>query len=773
MRKLYSLLIALLALCGVAQAQTTVTFVAGTDVYPSTDAGAHTLTKDGVTIALSNGTLGRTDNYRIYKGQTITVSSTVGSITGIKFTCIASNSASNFAAVEGLTVSGNDGFWTGSATEVTFTAEGAQVRATKIEVTLGPSDPNYVAKPTITPASGTYYGPQEVTITAGEGCKIFYSVNGESAEYTAPFTISGKGEYAISAYAQKGDNKSETVSVELTIAELQGTTIAQLIAAGDADQASTSGTVYAAYARGFLLGDATGFIFVYGDNTVSVGDQLVVSGEVSTYGGCYQISNATLSQTGTEAVTYPAPKEIGGADLDALVAAPAVTFVKVKGKLTSTGNYKNFTVEGATAIGSVFASDAVFGSAEVGDEIEVTGYFVYQSSNGKYGNILATEVKVLSSTPVEVPEYSKLADVKAAATADQVKVKLNLTDILVSYVNGSSLYLFDGTDGLLIYGDNADIKAGDKISGSIGGMLYLYNGLTEIVSPKYEVSVTSSGNEVPVQEVAADVLAANKKAYESELVLVKGLVPNESSWDANRKAVFEYSDDNDNVTTVVVRDNWRVATGLELNTDDAYDVTGFVAIYNSDPVQIYPRSLQDLDNGSTPAEYVFDGEGTLAKPYSVADVLYLYSNNQAPAEAVWVSGFIVGAAKSSMNNVVTEQGENLQNSNIVLADAAAEEAAAKLLPVQLPAGAVRDDLNLVDHFNYLGQKVYVLGQIEKYFSVAGVKSVSDYSFDGVTTDIKAVRTAAATGAIYNLAGQRVSQPVRGLYIVGGKKVAVK
>ena len=107
MRNFYSLLIALLAVCGLAQAQTTVTFTAGTDVYPSTEAGAHSLTKDGVTIAVSNGTFGRTDNFRVYKGQTLQVSSTAGNIQKIVMVCTSTNAASNFTAIEGLTIDGN------------------------------------------------------------------------------------------------------------------------------------------------------------------------------------------------------------------------------------------------------------------------------------------------------------------------------------------------------------------------------------------------------------------------------------------------------------------------------------------------------------------------------------------------------------------------------------------------------------------------------------------------------------------------------------------
>ncbi len=44
---------------------------------------------------------------------------------------------------------------------------------------------------------------------------------------------------------------------------------------------------------------------------------------------------------------------------------------------------------------------------------------------------------------------------------------------------------------------------------------------------------------------------------------------------------------------------------------------------------------------------------------------------------------------------------------------------------------------------------------------------------GEATGINAVESAKENGAVYNLAGQRVAQPTRGLYIVNGKKVIVK
>ena len=62
-----------------------------------------------------------------------------------------------------------------------------------------------------------------------------------------------------------------------------------------------------------------------------------------------------------------------------------------------------------------------------------------------------------------------------------------------------------------------------------------------------------------------------------------------------------------------------------------------------------------------------------------------------------------------------------------------------------------------------------------YLEVSGSDARSlSIIFDGETTGIAEVATTGAeNGAIYNLSGQRVSQPAQGLYIVNGKKVIIK
>lgn len=850
MKKLYSLLFALLAFAGMANAQVTFDFLNNNLNLPlsyndendktTQDLGNVTVIEnEGVTITFDNGTAttnsrvwntGSEITLRVYNGSSFTISAEQN-IVNITFTGQASKFGLK-SSPEGL-----DGqVWTGSATSVTFSPTKAnQIRS--IIVTLEGGEAPVV--PTIDWTS-SLESPLTVAQAlekaaqleqgADSGKEVFVKGKICKIDEISPKKEDGSG-YGNATYYISDDgsfNESEVTQLEVyrgfglkgadftseddivvgdeviiggTIKNYSGTlefttgskiyslngdtgsdepvetqTIAQIIAGGAVAEAATYGVVYAVGSNGFILGDGTGYIYVY-QSTSTVGYVVTVKGKVGQYGGCLQFSNATVEQAGVQAVTYPTAQELDGAALDALIAAPAVTFVKVRGTLKISDKYKNLVVEGTENQGSLQVSADVLGEAKDGNEVEVTGFFIYKSgSSTVYGNILATEVKVVGDAPEPtVTEYTKIADVKEAATKDHEKAAFQATDLLVTYVNGKSVYVFDGTDGLLLFASDASlaegIKAGDKITAKFTGELYLYNGLTEIAFTEVaDLTVNSSDNAVEPQKVTIADISNNAKDYENELVQIEGLT---AQAEALQSRNIKFMDDSDNELTV--RDNWNVLTTATFNTESEYTVTGFVAIYN-DAVQVYPRTAEDVDNGEEPIPYELEGEGTLEKPYTAADVQYLLTQEDCPKEAVWVTGYIMGAAKSSMKNVVKEQGDDLAATNIVLADDADEDDNAKMVPVQLPYNEdetkdVRSKLNLVDHFDYLGKQVWVFGTIEKYFSVPGVKNVTDYSLDGESTGLHAVADdAKADGPIYNIAGQRVSAVGKGLYIVGTKKV---
>jgi len=443
---------------------------------------------------------------------------------------------------------------------------------------------------------------------------------------------------------------------------------------------------------------------------------------------------------------------------------------------------------------------------QVGDEVVICGKIVNYNGNtpetsAKESYIYSLNGQTGGDTPE--PEYLELptiARAKAAATnaGNGVNAIFKANDLLVAYVNGKSVYVFDGTDGLLLYANSAatneGIKTGDKVTADFKGQLKVYNGLTEIAVASIEnLTVNSSNNTVTPQTVTIADITNSFADYENELVTIKDLTPAADAW-ASRNITF--TDDSDN--ELVVRDNWSVATALTFDTSKAYSVTGFVAIYanaTATTVQLYPRAAEDIDNGEAPVVYEPTGDGQLSNAYTVEDVRHLgLLKPEQGAPAGWVSGYIVGYVNGqSYNNGCVfsaeapaaapaahrAEGEEPQvsNTNILLSDDPSCTDPAKCIPVQLANKlGMREALSLRDNPSYLHKKVWVEGTLTPYFSVAGVKEVVDWSFDGETwtTGVHAPKADMTSKAIYTIAGQRVStiaQP--GLYIIGGKKVLVK
>lgn len=173
-------------------------------------------------------------------------------------------------------------------------------------------------------------------------------------------------------------------------------TVAEVVAAGAQDNASTSGTVVATYSRGFLISDGTGYILTYvgSDSGLAVGDVVTVSGATSMYGGLLQFGNtATFEKTGTAEVTQPEPEVLDGAALDAYLDAPYIKYVQYTGTLNISGYYYNVTVDGAsTAVGSIaYVPEGLVDAALNGKKVVVTGYSI-GFSGSKYVNTMGVSV---------------------------------------------------------------------------------------------------------------------------------------------------------------------------------------------------------------------------------------------------------------------------------------------------------------------------------------------------------------------------------------------
>lgn len=97
----------------------------------------------------------------------------------------------------------------------------------------------------------------------------------------------------------------------------------------------------------------------------------------------------------------------------------------------------------------------------------------------------------------------------------------------------------------------------------------------------------------------------------------------------------------------------------------------------------------------------------------------------AGREDVWVWGYVVGGDLTSSS--VSFGPVFRSYTNLAVAADRNERDREQMLSVSLPAGEVRDALNLVDNPDLLGKRVYVRGDIvASYFGLPGVKNISEY-----------------------------------------------
>ena len=163
---------------------------------------------------------------RTYKdGGSLTLTAPEGNV----ITQVVFDGGKIFLTVDGVEVA--DKTWTGNAAAVTFAAT-ATCNINKITVTYAEAATDYVAPPTI---SGVvdFLESTEATITAEEGLKIYYTLNGEdptneSEEYTEPIEIWWTTTVKAIAYDENGN---ASAVVEKTFKQIELVTCEEAVEA--------------------------------------------------------------------------------------------------------------------------------------------------------------------------------------------------------------------------------------------------------------------------------------------------------------------------------------------------------------------------------------------------------------------------------------------------------------------------------------------------------------------------------------------------------------
>ena len=192
---------------------------------------------------------------------------------------------------------------------------------------------------------------------------------------------------------------------------------------------------------------------------------------------------------------------------------------------------------------------------------------------------------------IEVTKYETLAAAKAAAKGTATEAILDLNNVVVTYVDGTNYYIYDGSDGFLIYGSISgltDIAVGDVLTGQIKGDLYLYYGLPELVPATSGTEVTKTGTATfePESAEMGDVLN-NGFAFSSKLVKLSDVVFGASeltTQGANKHGqVTIMSMDKE----ALLFDQFNILEGITFDTSMTYEIDCIVTVRDG-AVQFYP-----------------------------------------------------------------------------------------------------------------------------------------------------------------------------------------
>lgn len=254
--------------------------------------------------------------------------------------------------------------------------------------TSGGGQQETVATPTFTPAEGTYYEPQSVSIScATDGATICYTTDGtepteNSSQYSVPLTISETTTLKAKAF-KSGYTASAVATATYTFPEM--ITIAEAKALANNAYALVQGVVTFIDGKNVYVQDPTGGIDLYlnaNASGVALGDEVKAYGKKTVFNGLIELTGInqnssafSILSSGNElplAVKTIAEVLAGGAD------ALQSTRVKIEGAtlgaINTSGNTPLTQGESSTNIYKVPALTGIE-EGNVVDVIGVIGYY--------------------------------------------------------------------------------------------------------------------------------------------------------------------------------------------------------------------------------------------------------------------------------------------------------------------------------------------------------------------------------------------------------------
>ena len=806
-----------------AWAQTTVTFVAGTD-----KSGTSTLTKEGISITLEKGMNAQTGNldnksyYSFFSGNTLTISSTKGNIQNIVFTCTANNESKygpgNLGEVTPGTYTFKDkiGTWTGSANSVKFPKTGA-VRATKIKVTYAAE--GTVLRPSISEPSKVFDEPFDVILSSAEGTNIYYTLDGNvpttsSKKYDGnPIKIPA-ATTTLKAIAEKDGKTSEVAEATYTYKTF--TTFANFLELKDKGEKGvtyilkfTDAVVTYVNGKNAFIEDATGGILVFQENHgLKAGQKLNGTAKVTfdNFNGTYEITTLNINKSNliiNEGADIPTTK-VTIADLLANKKAMQSKHVKiVDAKITAAFSNGNASIEqdgNSLDLYLKIKGLTSYSNFKTNDIVDVTGFVAAYNEKTQ---ITIWEEDQVKSTRVDAPTFSEATKTFYAP----FKVTITATEGAKIYytLNGETPTINSTKyEGAITISSTTTLKAIAEKDGKT----------SEVAEATYTYSETKVGDgtfENPYSP--EEVLAKN---ISGKIVWVKGKIIGQG---ANTQEGYTPSIANGNIAIGESGKSKCIAISLPKNTTIKEYFNGIAEKAKGKEYKFYGKIESYFGRSGIKDCYAFVGadDNPISKLNVKTDEGYATFVSKYPfyvPEGV-ECGIITGADNTTLN-INYKYKEGFEATNVVPAD----------YPVLVKTNCGKKTYNLViggtrkgssagtnllqagtgkkftadtDHLYYklayddyaarsdLGfywgaadGGAFFVPEGSAYLAVpkSAAASVKSFRLEDATTGITApiASEGQTVKTVYTIDGRRVQNAdhlTKGLYIVNGKKVMIK
>ena len=309
-----------------------------------------------------------------------------------------------------------------------------------------------------------------------------------------------------------------------------------------------------------------------------------------------------------------------------------------------------------------------------------------------------------NEVPDSLLQTSTIAQVLAGGEGKRVKVEATA---VATYDRG--FLLNDGTGYILVYlNEDKGYAAGDVVT--VIGNVSQYAGLLQFPKESIVEKIGTAEVTHPTPEAwDGAAMDAYLTAPSVKYVEYTGLL---------NISGYYYNVEIDGATTAVGSISYP--TGAVADAAAALDgkkvaVTGYtIGVSSSKYVNTMALNITATEGGDEP------NQPSVTDTLSVVQAIALNDGSKQ-----WVKGYIVGYINSGYDYIF-DADDNASETNLLIADTPDCTDPAECMPVQLPKGAVRDNLNLLANPANLSQPLCIYGQLTTYFKVPGIKSPSKY-----------------------------------------------